>query len=113
MRTRHFVNTRIMPSLMLELRNIWRKCKVRLKNAIRSNERNRLKASIEKLESLRSLDPREYWKGLNDLDDTSANTSTIPTLVKNHNGILVGGSEASRVWMESFSKLGLEKSDFG
>jgi len=27
------------PSEMLELRNIWRKCKVRLKNAIRSNER--------------------------------------------------------------------------
>ena len=34
-------------------------------------------------------------------------------LVKNSAGMLVGGSEASKVWMESFSKLGLEKSDFG
>jgi hypothetical protein len=34
-------------------------------------------------------------------------------VVKNSEGKLVSGTEASKVWMESFSKLGLEGSDFG
>ena len=96
-----------------ETRVLWKKCKSKLKNAVRSIERKRRQTSMQKLEYLRSSNPREYWKGLYDLDNTSCNSSAIPQLVKNNEGKLVGGAEASRIWMESFSKLGLEKSDFG
>lgn len=57
-------------------------------------------------------DPREFWKGLYELDNTSTQSSLIPLLVKNGSNQLVGGSAASQVWMDSFAKLGLENSDF-
>ena len=65
------------------------------------------------MESLRSSDPREYWKGLADLDPTNVkSTSSIPLVVKNSENKIVEGLAASQVWMDSFAKLGLESSDF-
>src|SRR6185437_13461115 len=96
-----------------DLMAVWKKCKLKLKNAVRNFERNRLKDRVRKLETLRSRDPKEFWNGLMDLDNTTPISSSIPLLVKNSAGVLVGGIEASKVWMHSFAKLGLEKSDFG
>lgn len=101
------------PPEKLELEDLWKKCKNRLKYAVRSKERSRLQINIREIESLRSRNPRDYWRGLQSLDNTTPSSSTIPLFVKNNLGTLVGGSDASKVWMESFSKLGLEKSDFG
>src|SRR6185437_13568141 len=64
------------------------------------------------IETLRSSRPRDYWKGLCDLDDTNFNDSKIPFVVKNSSNQLVGGLEASKVWMEAFAKLGREQADF-
>ena len=72
----------------------------------------KLRDHIQKLESLRSQDPREYWSGLYDLDDTYVYDAKIPLWVKDSSNNLVSGADASKVWMESFAKLGLEKSDF-
>ena len=96
-----------------DLMAIWKKCKLKLKNTVRNFERDRLKERVRKLESLRSRDPKEFWNGLMDLDNTTPISSSIPLFVKNSAGVLVGGNEASQVWMDSFAKLGLEKSDFG
>ena len=90
----------------------WKKCKTRLKNAIRSKERNDFRHRIDKLETLRSHDPRAYWNALYELDHTTYNNSTIPTHVKTTSGVLVGGSEASKVWMDSFSNWDLRNPTF-
>ena len=90
----------------------WKKCKSRLKNAIRNIGRLKLRECVQKLESLRPRDIRGMWDGLHELDNTSVDESKIPLLVKNSSNILVGGSDASQVWMESFSRLGLENTDF-
>ena len=94
------------------LRAVWKQCTTRLKNAIRSQNRKELQHRIQKLENLKSQNPRDYWKGLYELDNTGDTDSKIPLLVKNSSNQLVGGVEASQVWMESFAKLGLEATDF-
>ena len=109
---RQFNNDDIPLSEKLVLRLVWKKCRTRLKNAFRNLERQRMKEKAQFLESLRSHDPREFWKGLDDLDPTSSHGTSLPLLVKNNANQLVGGSAASQVWMESFSKLGLENTDF-
>ena len=109
---RKFNNDDIPLSEKLGLRSFWRKCRTRLKNAFRKQARKILQERFQKLESLRSHDPREYWKALDDLDPTSSNSTSLPLVVKNSANQLVGGSAASQVWMESFAKLGLENTDF-
>jgi hypothetical protein len=95
-----------------ELRSTWKHSKNKLKNAVRNLEKNDLRKRIQRLESLRSQDPKEYWNGLYDLDDTYIFDAKVPVLVKDASNNLVGGAEAAQVWMNSFSKLGLEKTDF-
>src|SRR6185437_11662965 len=94
------------------LRAVWRNSRTKLNNATSNLERKRLKERVQQLEVLRSPRPREFWKGLYDLDNTNFDDSKIPLLVKNSENQLVGGLEASKVWMESFAKLGREQADF-
>ena len=64
------------------------------------------------MESLRSKDPSQYWKGLYDLDGSDFSDSKLPMRVKNSLNTIVTGDEACKVWINSFAKLGLEASDF-
>ncbi len=91
----------------------WKKCKLNVKNAIREKERKNIRNTLAKIEALRSSNPRDYWKGLYKLDYTQPLEAKIPLHIKNSANCIVGGNEASQVWLDSFSKLGLEKSDFG
>jgi len=68
---------------------------------------------VQKIESFRSKNPREYWKKLYDLDNTQLVDNSIPMVIKNSNGTLVSGMEASKLWMDSFAKLSKENSDAG
>lgn len=61
---------------------------------------------------MRSKDPRSYWKGLYDLENPIRNDCKIPMVIKNSNGQIVTGNDASNAWIDSFSKLGRESSDF-
>ena len=91
---------------------LWRSAKKTLKKAITKKEKQTLKHKIETLESMRSKDPRSYWKGLYDLDNPVRDNCKIPMLIKNSNGQIVTGNDACNAWIESFSKLGRESSDF-
>ena len=86
--------------------------KKRLKKCIRKATFVRTKKLVESIEKLRSKDPGEYWKRLYQLDNTQVPESAIPVNIKNTEGKLVNGKEASQAWLESFRKLGLEQSDF-
>ncbi len=91
---------------------LWRSAKKTLRKAISKKEQQTLKHKIQTLESMRSKDPRSYWKGLYALDNPSQNDLKIPMLIKNANGQIVTGKDACNAWIESFSKLGRESSDF-
>ena len=92
--------------------SILKTAKKNLKIAIRSAAQTKLNLLIRDIEALRSKDPREYWKRLYALDNSQQLEDKLPVLVKNSSGILVGGAEAHKIWSNSFSKLGLESTDF-
>jgi len=90
----------------------WKLAKRKLKNTIRKAHQQRLQAQVQQIESLRSKDPRQYWRGLYDLEGPITVGEKIPLQIKNSLNVVVKGDEACKVWMDSFSKLGREASDF-
>jgi len=86
--------------------------KKRLKKCIRKATFAQTKKLVESIEKLRSKDPGEYWKRLYQLDNTKVPENAIPVNIKNTEGKLVNGKEASQAWLDSFRRLGLEESDF-
>ncbi len=89
----------------------WKNAKCKLKNALRYQEYTNRSELVANIELLRSNNPRDYWKKLYELDNTQLVDNSLPMVVKNSEGKLVSGIEASNVWMESFAKLGREDSD--
>ena len=67
---------------------------------------------MNKIESLRSYDPKRYWNELYKLDPMNVDEHKMPLFVKNSMGHLVTGVDAFNVWMNSFRLLGLETTDF-
>ena len=90
----------------------WKLAKRKLKNTIRKAHQQRLQAQVQQIESLRSKDPRQYWRGLYDLEGPITVGEKIPLQIKNSLNVVVKGDEACKAWMDSFSKLGREASDF-
>src|SRR6185503_13325798 len=86
--------------------------KKRFKKCIRKATFAQTKKLVESIEKLRSKDPGEYWKRLYQLDNTKVPENAIPVNIKNTEGKLVNGKEASQAWLDSFRRLGLEESDF-
>ncbi len=83
----------------------WKKAKCKLKNTLRYREYENRRDLVARIESFRSNNPREYWKKLYELDNTQLVDNSLPMVVKNSEGKLVSGVEASKVWMESFANL--------
>ena len=94
------------------LRILWRQSKRTLRKAVAKLERKEERNKIRYLESLKSKDPRAYWKGLYQLEDSAPVDSKLPLHVKDSNNAIVTGDAACKAWINSFAKLGDESSDF-
>ena len=91
---------------------ILKTAKKRLKNAISTAARDRLRQEVKEIEGLGPKDIRECWRRLFGLDKSQPPEIKTPTCVRSASGTLVVGKEARQIWREAFQRLGLESVDF-
>ena len=90
----------------LELEKLYKSQKREIQKLVRRNKKEEYQKVIKEIEDLKSKDPKDYWKKIQELNPILRKKETTPDVMRNKEGKLVGGKEALEIWKQGFKNLG-------